>query len=774
MKPLNHTIVDLICSGEYDKAKMLVNEYIQQVKNQLHEEAIEQLMEIDWNAPDIVKNALDADIQCGFESEGIWVNYESAEGEELEFDLFEILDNHPEIRDEYEGSIRSHRYYKDAYRNAMNEYRINWVSDNVKNSDLQDEYRIDNDINDDQEIDRDKFIEWLGVHFDDYIQDKYERLADEEAIMETEEEISIEDWINDEYDGVYGLMDSFGIEPPSEGDLPKIAWEVEQWVEENSKFKEVSFGSYHSGSGQTDVWRVEDDGSLIAYEESGYGAGVEVISPAYDDPQEMLEELEKWLTFMKNNNVKTYEDVGLHVTMSMSEKKLSEPNRVKMAVLLDDEYLLKEFGRELNQYTPSQQRALKSKIKDIENGDKKSIEDLEKILEPAILNRRAAINFKKTKMGTGDQLNEFGNQMIEFRIMGNQDYETKFKEIKDAIIRYSTVMQAGYNEDSYRKNYLTKLARLIDKAASADLSNDQTSIFKDDLTGILTQKELNLLCKLNNSGKDFTSDRNILNKFAKHYNLDPKQDQDEIKSKVLNDFGAEIGQYCQERQKIEMFEQLLNELKIYTGLERIKDFLKRKDYIGALNQIVTDVRTGENKAQPNARTQRIMRLALKKLNITTQDLIKHASHWGVFQEPKTGQQYADALSRLLGTEIKTPEPQSIKKFRSQSGYALVKGSVLQPLLNPGEPIQYYDDGLAIDLTDTDIIGKIGKLTRDLQPHEWSSSPEVKELSKKLGVPIAYPDKTIYPGEQFNSDLYYLITQGRGKLVDLLFKVGIDI
>jgi len=770
MKPLNHQIVDLICNGEHDKAKLLVNEYVQQVKNQLHEEAVEQLLEIDWNAPDIVKNALDADIQCGFEAETLWTDYESAEGSGELPDVYDIVSESPDLREEYQEWIRASKEFKEAYDYAMQEYRNEWVYANLDSSELEDEYREEDGISDDQEIDQEKFIEWLEAYFYDYILEDYDDSATEDAELATQEELSLDDWVEDEYNNMYNLMDAYGIDPPSEGDLPQIAQEVEQWVEKNSKFKEVIHGDYHSGSGQTDVWRVEPDGSIKEFD----GAGVEVISPAYDEPSEMLEELEKWLTFMTKRQVVSMEDTGLHVTMSMSEKKLSEPNRVKMAVLLDDEYLLKEFEREFNQYTPSQLRALKSKIQDIENGDKKSIEDLEKILEPAILDRRGAIHFKTSRDGS-DKLNEFGNQMVEFRIMGNLGYEFRFQEIKNAIVRYATIMQVGYDETLYRKNYLTKLARLIDKATSIDLSNDKTSVFKDDLTGILTQQELNVLCKLNNDGKDFTSNKTLLNKFAKHFDLDPKQDQDKIKSSVLDAFGEEIEKYCQERQKIEIFEQILSELKIDRSLERFKDTLiKQKDYTGALNQIVTYIRVGENKVEPNARIQRLMRLALKKLNITTQDLIKHASHWGVFQDPETGKQYADALSRLLGTEIKTPEPKSIKKFKSQSGYALVKGSVLQPLLNAGEPLKYYDDGLAIDLTDTDIIGKIGKLGRELEPHEWTSSPEVKELSKKLGVPIAYPGKTIYSGEQFNSDLYYLITQGNGKITDLLFKVGIDI
>ena len=75
------------------------------------------------------------------------------------------------------------------------------------------------------------------------------------------------------------------------------------------------------------------------------------------------------------------------------------PNKLKMALLLGDEYLLAEFGRLRNSYTKSQYQNVLKYAEGMKRGDAKSFKEFEKILSKGISDtgKFNSIHFKGEK-----------------------------------------------------------------------------------------------------------------------------------------------------------------------------------------------------------------------------------------------------------------------------------------------------------------------------------------------------------------------------------------
>jgi len=219
----------------------------------------------------------------------------------------------------------------------------------------------------------------------------------------------------------------------------------------------VQAGEYHSGKGvDNDYWRVEEDSSIEAD-----GAAAEIISPVYETPEQMLKEMNSLFDFFAKNDVETNESTGLHVTMSWNGEQ-TPANKLKMAVLLGDKYLLGLFDRENNTYTKSQLDNVAKGISDLMKNpaNLKTLSAVEEILSSKVSdNKFSSINFK-------DATNKAGNNLIEFRIAGGDDYHMKTTDIVKSVVRYAAIMQAGHDPEAFRKDYILALYRLIGKEAA--------------------------------------------------------------------------------------------------------------------------------------------------------------------------------------------------------------------------------------------------------------------------------------------------------------------
>ena len=370
------------------------------LRNSKFNEQREIVFEINFNDPKLAKGALAAPISCGFEAETTWPSLDAGSDEDDDFlDGMSWSDVSDIIYDQ-EGS-RSVRQVEQAFNEWLMdsdyfyETESNVIQDLIsdRKEDMQyitdyayqelgadevEDYKNEflDRLNSDEKQDYADWDEdrWAKELIDDKYADEFEEwLADQiredgEAHDETWEriqsEVDLDDWMRREYGDWYGLLrdqDIFLVSPNSgDGGVEAVANELTPWAEKNSMSNDVHAGEYHSGkSVDNDYWRVEEDSSIEAD-----GAAAEIISPVYETPEQMLKEMNSLFDFFAKNDVETNESTGLHVTMSWNGEQ-TEPNKLKMAVLLGDKYLLSLFDRENNTYTQSQFDRVKQGVSEL-------------------------------------------------------------------------------------------------------------------------------------------------------------------------------------------------------------------------------------------------------------------------------------------------------------------------------------------------------------------------------------------------------------------------
>lgn len=228
---------------------------------------------------------------------------------------------------------------------------------------------------------------------------------------------------------------------------------TEQWLKPHSTNKKLSVGLYHHTK-KNQTWRLETDGSLRSGLRSGE-VPVELISPAFPTVREAMENLESLLKYLESAQVRTSPLTGLHMTFSYTGARRPY-NRVKMVLLLNDQYWLTKFSRLDNEYSQSQIALITENLPlDLIQLTDTDIKKVESLFEPLIAtDKHYAIHFKKAA-------NISKNKHVEFRIMGNQDYHQKFPLIRDLMLQYAAVMEAGYNPQAFKTEYEQEIKKLI-------------------------------------------------------------------------------------------------------------------------------------------------------------------------------------------------------------------------------------------------------------------------------------------------------------------------
>jgi hypothetical protein len=500
------------------------------------------LFEINFNNKDVISQALDAPISCGFEAETVWndvegeqdldsMNWREVEGiiydqeggrsvEAIESAFREWLTESDEFMDIERNIIDAmvaerkededylNRYVEDIVdQDEVHEYHLEklqrleaakngWLEKaQEEKSDpdgepklverymhqaqlLADEIQERKDWDEEawgreyvEEEFMDEFTEWLT----DEIRDDGEQW--DQAWEQVLDEVSIEDWKDKEYSGSwYELLNDQDIYiVSSEGNLDEVATRLQDWAmnEGDSISGDVRSGSYHSGDSlNNNYWRVEDDSSI-----EGTGTGAEIISPVYKTPRDMLREMNALFKFFEENGVETNQSTGLHITMSYNGQQNGDLNKLKLAVLLGDKYVLKQFGRSSNTYSASQLQRIQNKAAQLQGQiDPTRFKAIEQELGDAIsMGKFSSINFKNIE-------NESGNQLVEFRIAGGDNYHTMFADVAKATIRYGATLEAAYNPNAFFPDYAKALIKMINADPGAiEQSNTTSNIPQDRL-----------------------------------------------------------------------------------------------------------------------------------------------------------------------------------------------------------------------------------------------------------------------------------------------------
>jgi hypothetical protein len=722
------------------------------LRQAIKESMKKHIFEINFNDPKIISSALKTDkIQCGFEAETIWTNVSG----EIDYDELSWAE-----LEEMLGR-RDVRQVEEAYNNWISENKTeefmddvlsDWISDNrgyyildfVEDQDGFDEFKEENEDNEDysnlgtkewaerfiEENDLEgEFADWMSekAHDEGEIWDQlYDRAT---------QEYGIGDFIDDQYNSMSSFISDLGLTPDGsggEGGLEEVSNLVEYWARSISSFSRVRAGGYHRAGGGTtqDYWRVEEDPSIDENE----GKGAEIISPVYDSPEEMLEEIKSLFSFLKQNSVIVDDSTGLHVTMSWVGERNVKPNKLKMALLLGDEYLLQLFGRENNQYSKSQFRRIKDYANKIITNvsDQASLVALEQELGKAISSDKYnAINFKNL-------INLDNNPLLEFRIMGNEMYLDNFRDVEKTISRYAISMIAGHDPKSYVKDYVRALLRVIDANPQA---NSPASNIVDTTSGLKDIPIIKVAQQF--SGKKTYSD--IIDYLSLAYTLLNK-------AKSQRDAAKQP----------EMFTEDNNESDWQDTFKQA-----RKSFVYALALFVTDIISKRNRTPITASIIMAVRKALNDFGLRYKDaweLIKETPTYKENQQSDVftkQEQFINAFNSLVKTQaIQAGKPAFVIKYSDTDRVFLLK--------------QAYDDYESITMrpayfkvidevkvsqakgaaeTVNDLTVKIEQLTNQLDYHVKNNQDDNNYLAyqNELNDKIKYMKNKIEDAKQFLND-----------------------
>lgn len=446
------------------------------------------LFEIDFNDKSVRDTALTAPVMCGFEAETVWPNI-SVQSEDDVFDDVNGMTWDEFLDSDYssEMSYRKERDIETAWQEWVLEEKLpdvelelidDWVSENF--DDYTQEYFDDGfddgdlddwlELNEYERSDFDdrasaikEFI--MSEHRSEYSEflEQYARdesMVTDKALDRASRENDIDSWIESEYGSMLEMLNNNDVYVPVEQSNQDALGEVANILERSMSVDAVT-GEYHSSDTDetTEYWRVEKDRTI-----QGEGTKAEIISPVYGSPKDMLAAMAQLFKVFRTNGVETSsaQGTGLHVTMSWKQPG-SQLNKLKMCLLLGDEHVLETFGRLNNSYARSQVKSIKQAISGKERELLNStIDEIEQSLQKGIKSTKfSTINFKGL-------INSAGNQLIEFRAAGGDDYHRDMQRIENTVLRYAAVMRAGYDADAHKKDYVLAIYRALNSAVKAD------------------------------------------------------------------------------------------------------------------------------------------------------------------------------------------------------------------------------------------------------------------------------------------------------------------
>jgi hypothetical protein len=470
----------------------------------------EFVVEINFNSKEVVSNALNGPVNCGFEAELIFPRIQDFDsyddddyGDESMIERIANSEYESEIRELYRKTLLD---YDNAYGEAFFEYQMEQMNRDFEDEDWLNDFVMDTIDDDDVADYRQETLDGLDKDSDEYedradwsedawgrelaelkykdeMQDYWMDLMDDYRLeslvnrFEDNPRYGIDNWMmdsgeagNENWTNANEYLQMGDSESDRSGSSKYQAYEeVEKWLFDwakmNSHNADIEVGGYHETEGH-DGWRIEEDGSL-----DGDGPGFEVISPVFETPKEMLKEMKSLFQYAQGST-DTNRTTGLHVTMSYAEPSEVPTNiaKTKMYVLSGADNQAKVWGREFNSYSQSTKVQVLQALRAIATGN--ASEDNIKTMDDMItqfdasgeahkVGRQSTVNVKQRR-------NSAGNSLVEFRAAGGPGYIDDFEQVAKDVIRYSATIQASYDEEAYNKEFAKKMYKWLQDAADVE------------------------------------------------------------------------------------------------------------------------------------------------------------------------------------------------------------------------------------------------------------------------------------------------------------------
>jgi hypothetical protein len=211
--------------------------------------------------------------------------------------------------------------------------------------------------------------------------------------------------------------------------------------------------SYHGARRESGKYVVEPDGSLNP--DDGNDMGLEFVSPPMS-VSEMISDLEKVRKWAESVGAYTNKSTGLHMNVSIPDYNDDKLDYVKLALLLGDKYVLDQFGRSANTYTASALGKIQDRAKNLSPDQVQGLFDQMR----AGLNTLASRSIHGAGASKYTSIHPKGNY-VEFRSPGGDWLSEDPKTLVSTMMRFIVALDAAVDPQKYRKEYLSKLRKLL-------------------------------------------------------------------------------------------------------------------------------------------------------------------------------------------------------------------------------------------------------------------------------------------------------------------------
>ena len=283
--------------------------------------------------------------------------------------------------------------------------------------------------------------------------DAFEKFADEQR-----EEYDEGSFLDEKYSYMTDIQSNFDISWPHYHDINDGQggeMDVDQVADEFSSYmgKPVNASkSYHGARREAGKYVVEPDGSLEG--DNPGDTGLEFVSPPMPI-DEMISDLNKVKAWADKTGCYTNDSTGLHINISVPNYSIDKLDYVKLAILMGDEYILDLFGRSGNNYAKSAMGKIQAALKAKPEAAAQIMDLMKQGLDGAAT--------KAIHTGITDKFTSINTKTgyIEFRSPGGDWLDGNFAKIENTLLRFTVALSAAIDPTAYRKEYLTKLYKLL-------------------------------------------------------------------------------------------------------------------------------------------------------------------------------------------------------------------------------------------------------------------------------------------------------------------------
>lgn len=252
------------------------------------------------------------------------------------------------------------------------------------------------------------------------------------------------------------VVDNYNIKWPVWKDAGKRPVELSTVADSFQKFigRQVNFSdTYHGAKREPGKYVVEPDDSLLRHGKDPADRGIELISPPLS-MADMFQDLDKVRAWALGSGCYTNSSTGLHINVSIPgiTDNIENIDYVKLAIMLGDEYILRQFNRIGNDYAASAIENVRDNVRTKPSSAEEVLDIMKsgldsvasKIIHDVKTNKYTSINVKPTGY-------------IEFRSPGGNWLERNINEIQQTVYRFAVALDAATDPQKYRQEYQKKL-----------------------------------------------------------------------------------------------------------------------------------------------------------------------------------------------------------------------------------------------------------------------------------------------------------------------------